>query len=224
MKNKPIMLFLTVLLVISFTACKQTDIIGNTAIKSFTEVISTMGNQVSSDAAYGGWSLTAPDKTARFIWNNDYSSKSTYDAMLEFESKPFVDAGLDTSKLPAGMVSDGKIIVGIDLGNQKPSSNTTVSPASAFKSIVDTNRDHIKYHSALDHFGIDLSNGNMFEWAKDMAKNDKDIVFVLNPKIFIDAGVDPIKVSGWVFAKVPVMDANGKEIEVDKFLKPFDLK
>jgi hypothetical protein len=26
-----------------------------------------------------------------------------------------------------------------------------------------------------------------------------------------------------VFAKVPTMDANGKKIEVDKFLKPFSL-
>lgn len=224
MKNKPVMLLLSALLATSFTACKQTDIIGNTAIKSFTEVVSTMGSQVSADAAYGGWALTAPDKTARFIWNNDYSGKSAYDAMLEFEAKPFIDAGLDTSKLPAGMFSDGKIIVGIDLGNDKTASNVAVSPASAFKLIVDTKRDHIKYHSALDHFGVDLSNGNMFEWAKDMGKNDKDIVFVLNPKIFIDAGVDPLKVSGWVFAKVPVMDENGKEIDVDKFLKPFDLK
>jgi len=70
---------------------------------------------------------------------------------------------------------------------------------------------------------VDLANGNMFEWAKDMSKNDKDIVFVLNPQVFIDAGVDPAKVEGWVFAKVEKEDENGKKIQVDKFLKPFDL-
>jgi F420-0:gamma-glutamyl ligase len=63
----------------------------------------------------------------------------------------------------------------------------------------------------------------MFEWAKDMTTNDKDIVFVLNPEVFINAGVDASNVEGWVFAKVETMDESGKKIEVDKFLKPFDL-
>lgn len=46
--------------------------------------------------------------------------------------------------------------------------------------IVEKSRDSIGYHAALDHYGIDLENGNMFEWAKDISTNDKDIVFVLN--------------------------------------------
>jgi hypothetical protein len=40
----------------------------------------------------------------------------------------------------------------------------------------------------------------------------------------IAAGTDPARVSGWVFAKVTVNDENGKPIEVDKILKPFDLR
>jgi hypothetical protein len=64
----------------------------------------------------------------------------------------------------------------------------------------------------------------MFEWAKDMGTNDKDMVFVLNPEPFIAAGVDPGKIAGWAFAKVTVDDENGKPIEVDKILKPFDLR
>jgi poly-D-alanine transfer protein DltD len=57
-----------------------------------------------------------------------------------------------------------------------------------------------------------------------MNTNDKDIVFVLNPQAFIEAGVDPSKVEGWVFGKVPVEDANGRKFDADKFLKPFNLK
>jgi hypothetical protein len=64
----------------------------------------------------------------------------------------------------------------------------------------------------------------MFEWAKDLSTNDKDIVFVLDPGPFIAAGVDPGRIEGWVFAKVPVMDASGKPVEVDKILKPYDLE
>jgi poly-D-alanine transfer protein DltD len=57
-----------------------------------------------------------------------------------------------------------------------------------------------------------------------MKTNDKDIVFVLNPQPFIDAGVDPSALESWVFAKVETMDDSGKKIEVDKFLKPFDVE
>lgn len=35
--------------------------------------------------------------------------------------------------------------------------------------------------------------------------------------MFIDAGVNPQEVEGWVFAKVETMDKYGKKIEVDKF-------
>jgi hypothetical protein len=76
----------------------------------------------------------------------------------------------------------------------------------------------------MDHYGISLGNGNMFEWAKDMTTNDKDIVFVLNPDPFITAGLDPNRVEGWVYAKVTVDDENGKPIQVDRLLKPFNLR
>ena len=51
----------------------------------------------------------------------------------------------------------------------------------------------------------------------------KDMVFVLNPAPFITAGVEPNRVEGWVFAKVTVDDENGKPVELDKLLKPFDI-
>jgi hypothetical protein len=57
-----------------------------------------------------------------------------------------------------------------------------------------------------------------------MSKNDKDIVWVLNPEPFIAAGVDPGKIQGWVFAKVETKDDAGKTILVDRLLKPFNIK
>jgi trans-aconitate methyltransferase len=82
-------------------------------------------------------------------------------------------------------------------------------------------RQNIGYHTAMDHYNIDFGNA-MFEWAKDMSSNDKDIVFVLNPEPLIAAGVEPKNVDGWTYAQVPVMQG-GKETQVYKFLKPFDL-
>ena len=86
-------------------------------------------------------------------------------------------------------------------------------------------RDRIGYHEELDHYGIALGGGNMFEWAKDLAKNDKDLVFVLNPEPFVKAGLDPSKLAGgWAYGKVTVKDDKGKLMKLDKLLKPYNLK
>ncbi|HEY5556536.1 hypothetical protein [Acetobacterium sp.] len=224
MKKKIFLAGAAALLLIVLSGCQQTDIVGKTSITSFNEVLSAIPDKIAADEMNGGWALTAPDGTARFIWSKDYSSGPPHDVMLEFDSKLFINAGLDVTKLPAGMVIGDKIMVGTALGDEKLTYKGEVTPLASYEQIVNLKRDHIKYHTALDHYGVDLGDGNMFEWAKDMSTNDKDIVFALNPQLFIDAGVDPTKVEGWVFAKVKVDDKDGKPIEVDKFLKPFNLK
>jgi hypothetical protein len=182
-----------------------------------------MEDKVTEDTSFGGWSLEAPDGTAKLYWSSDYSKTSPYDLKLEVDAQPFINAGLDTKKLPEGMLQGDKIVVGTELGSDVLAYEGSAAPLASYKKMVELYRDNLKYHSALDHFGIGLGNGNVFEWAKDMEKNDKDIVFALNPQPFIDAGVDPAKVDGWVFAAVPTMDERGRKTQTDKFLKPFDL-
>lgn len=224
MKKKFLLTTLSLVTILGLTACDNNlDVVGDQSIKSFDAVVDIMGDKVTEDTTFGDWSLEAPDGTARLLWSQDYSKTTANDAMLELEAQPFLDAGLDTSKLPEGMLAGDKIVVGTELGSDALTYSGDATPTASYEHIVKLYRDNIKYHTALDHYGIALSNGNMFEWAKDMSTNDKDIVFVLNPQVFIDAGVDPNNVNGWVFAKVETMDDNGKKIEVDKFLKPFDL-
>ena len=127
---------------------------------------------------------------------------------------------MDVSKLPAGMFDAGILRVEAELGSGKPAGAT---PLAAYEQLVGFGRDRIKYHQALDHYGVDLGGGFVFEWAKDLRRNDKDIVFAFNPEPFLKAGVEPGKVEGWAFAKVTIM-SGGKKIAVDRFLKPFDLK
>ncbi|MDD3414048.1 MAG: hypothetical protein PHY47_08605 [Lachnospiraceae bacterium] len=213
---------------ISLSACagigKQLDVVGNKSVTSFGVVLETMDDKVTTDEINGGWSLSAPDDTARFIWSKDYRSTPLYDIMLEFNAQPFLDAGLDTSKLPENITFyDNMLMVGKNLGEDKLKYSNEVTALSSYEQIVNLYRDTIGYHTALDHYGVNVGEGNLFEWAKDMNKNDKDMVFVLNPQPFIDAGVDPNAVKGWVFAKVSV-DVDGKPTEVDKLLKPFNLK
>ncbi len=223
MKKRMILSIMICSVLFGLAACGKLDVIGDQSEKSFEEILNAMREKVSSDDSLGSWSLKAPDEEARFVWTKDFS-ETTIDAMLEIEAQPFIEAGLDISKLPQEMVSGDKIIISTDLGNENVTYVGEASPLDSYKKLVKNYRDSITYHTALDHFGVALGNGNMFEWAKDMKTNDKDIVFVLNPQPFLNAGVDPSKLESWVFAKVETMDEKGNKLEVDKFLKPFDLE
>jgi hypothetical protein len=213
---------------ISAEAAFNTDLVGQSAIKSFSAMLEVLPFQPVADDAMGVWILTAPDGGAAFWWRKEENHMRAYDAFLCFDAEPFVNAGLDVSKLPNDMkemLNDrGRLMVGTKLSKEQLKYEGEVTPLASFEQIVKLDRDRVGYHAALDHYGVTVSEGSMFEWAKDLDKNDKDIVFVLNPQVFLDAGVDPTKVEGWVFAKVPVEDARGRKIEADKFLKPFNLK
>lgn len=222
-KNIKTAVFLLVT-VLSLTACQQTDLIGKVAKTSFAEVVKAIPNQVEVDEMNGGWSLNSPDGTARFIWSSDYSKSPLYDVMIEFDAEPFINAGLDVNKLPEGLVFEDKIMLGTKLGKDELKYNGEATPEASFNQIVTLYRDSIGYHEVLDHYGVDLGDGNKFEWAKDMDTNDKDMVFVVNPEIFIEAGVNPDAVEGWAYAAVEMKDMSGKTIEVMKFLKPFDIQ
>ncbi len=213
------------LLLVGFTlaSCQTLDVVGTSAVNSFQKVLAAIPESVAADADIGGWALTSPDGTTRFLWSQDFSQDAIYDAWLETQIDPFLEAGLDTGKLPEGMVHEGFLILGVDFGNQTYAYKGEVTPLSSMEQIAVHHRQSIGYHKALDHYGVDLTGGNMFEWAKNLETNDKDIVFVLDPQPFIAAGVDPENVPGWLYAQVEIMDGNGKPILADKLLKPFDI-
>lgn len=224
MRKILLMITLSLLLILSLAACADTDVVGTESVTSFEKVLGAMESNVAEDEMNGGWALTSPDGSERFIWSKDYSSGTPHDLMLEFDAQPFIDAGLDVTKLPAGVLIEDKIMVGSNLGDEELTYDGGATPLASYEKLVELYRDRVKYHTDLDHYGVNVGDGNMFEWAKDMGTNDKDVVFVVDPKMFTDAGVDPAKVEGWIFAKVKVDDEDGKPIEVDKFLKPFSIQ
>jgi len=228
-------------LIATLTACssglKSLDVVGQQSVASFEAVLKAIPDQVAADEANAGWALNAPDGTVRFIWSGDYSQAPRYDVMLEMDAEPFLAAGLDPGRLPenyafyeeAGMSGGKMLLVGTQLGAEDKVSGTATA-LSAYELIVSNYRDAINYHTSLDHFGVKLGDGNMFEWAKDLKTNgydnsvqDKDIVFVLNPEPLAAAGLDPEKVAGWVYTQVPI-EENGATQQVWKLLKPFDLQ
>lgn len=237
------LLCLTGALALTTVACSRggsLDVVGKTSITSFDAVLKAIPDKVQADEQNVGWALTAPDDSARFIWSEDYSKAPLHDVMLELDAKPFLDAGLDPNKLPnnyafyegktMGGMGSKMLMVGTKLGNDKLTYSGSPTALAAYEQIVNKYRDTINYHTTLDHYGVKLGDGNMFEWAKDMKTNaynnsvqDKDIVFVLNPEPLIAAGVDPNKVAGWAYAQVPI-ETNGKTEQVWKLLKPFNLQ
>lgn len=207
------------------------DVVGTGSVSSFEAVLNAAPGRVSADEANAGWSLEAPDGSVRFVWSEDDGRSPLHDVMLEFDARPFVKAGLDTARLPENYAAEnGRLTVGTDLGGDRPSYEGKTTPLSAYERIVGKHRGSVGYHAALDHYNVSLGGGNLFEWARDMKVNrvtdknqEKDIVFVLNPKPLVAAGADPKKVEGWVYAAVS-MEMDGKAADVYKFLKPFNLQ
>jgi hypothetical protein len=213
-----------VLTVLAAVSCGKLDVVGTDSVKSFDKLLRQASRSLAPDEINRGWSLAAPDNSVRFIWSRNFAESPRYDAMLEFDAAPFIAAGLNPEGLPPNFAfHDGKLIVGTKLGTEHFSYSGDPTPLASYEQIVKLKRGSIGYHMAMDHYGVNLGDGNLFEWAKDMSANDKDIVFVLNPEPLIGAGVDPARIDGWVFTKVTVDDENGRPVEVDKILKPFDL-
>jgi hypothetical protein len=213
-------------LVLSFVvlSCGKLDVVGADSVKSFERILKRVPQAVTPDEENGGWSLAAPDGSARFVWSRNYAESPLYDVMIEFDAAPFIAAGLDPARLPENFaLREGKIMAGRKLGTERLTYPGEITPLASYGQIVRLKRDALGFHMAMDHYGVNLGGGNLFEWAKDMDANDKDMVFVLDPAPFIAAGADPARIEGWVFAKVTVDDEKGKPVEVDKLLKPFDL-
>jgi hypothetical protein len=230
------------IVLLAITACSKFDVVGNDSVRAFNDLLESAPDLVSEDEENNDWSISAPDNSVRFSWSKNFADSSVFDVMLEFAAAPFIAAGLDPAKLPDHFAqilrkkddwqkvssffifSDGMLAVGIKLGTEQLKYNGEATPLASYEQIVKLKRGSIGYHMQMDHYGINLGNGNMFEWAKNLAANDKDIVFVLDPAPFIAAGADPAKIEGWTLAKVTVHDANGKPMQVDKILSSFNLK
>jgi len=214
------------------SGCAQTDVVGQFATSSFDAVVQKLGDRVGSSSMDPAWQITSPAGDMLLI-AQDFSRPNkdgeSPDFEMDLDAAPFLAAGLDVTKLPMSdalgyRLEDGRFMLHFEWGDaplQTASGGKGIT--ATFRQILATYRDRIGYHQALDHYGFALGDGNMVEWAKDMATNDKDLVFVLNPAPLIQAGLDPTKVKGWEFTKVEVMDEKGKPQMVDKLLRPFNL-
>lgn len=204
----------------------NTDIIEFKSVSSFNAIINKIAT-VEEDDQNGLYILKSPDNQANLIWNKNYNNGNTYNLMMNFDIRPFINAGLDINKIKDidGIeIIGNSILYGSKYNNVGYNFKNNLTEIDSFRQIIDSKRDDLSYHSSLEHFGIEILHGNSFEWAQDIDKNDKDIVFVLDPEILINAGVNPNYIEGWTYTKIEKMDNSGKKIEVNKLLKAFNLK
>jgi hypothetical protein len=205
-------------------ACEKLDVVASDSERAFGEMLEKIPGGARNDTSAGVWRLSV-DGTARFAWAIQPGAASPLDLLLEFDAAPFIAAGLDTANPPDGFTLEGNTLrTGLTLGVRDDGKGGEPAALASFRRIARARRDILGYHTALGHYGLSLGGGNMFEWAKDLAANDKDVVFVLNPAPFAAAGVDTNRVAGWVLAEVPVDDENGRPTTAMKLLKPFNLQ
>jgi len=231
-------IFTAIAIILVASGCATTGGLGRTARASFNSVLDASKAEVAFSKEDESWVLASPVGDEALFSTNFARNASGMSGMADmdkpdveftFSASPFIAAGLDVEKLPVvdGIkyeIENGRFMLHFELGNDRFAPDAAKSFEATFAEIVRTQSSRIGYYKDLDHYGIQLGNGNMFEWAKDIAKNDKDIIWVLNPEPFIAAGVDPGKIQGWIFAKVRTTDATGETIFVDKLLKPFNIK
>lgn len=202
------------------------DVVAVHAVQSFDALLRAPGVTVARRDAAGAWVLTSPGvETLTFGGDNAAGSN---ELVVTLDARPFLAAGLDPSLLPAGAQLDGdgahaSLVMRYEVGTGTFSDAADSQPVQALQDLVRNHRTMLGYHAALGHFGLALGGGNMVEWAQDQHANDKDLVFVLNPQPFADAGVDVANVQGWVLADVSMMDAQGRKSTERKLLKFYNL-
>ena len=196
--------------------CAEADVVLKYSPNSFGDIIEKDPKLVTDNTLTDHYYYLTVDGETTLKISHDYELTGTDDIMIETPIKPFINAGLDVTKLGNGYIAtDDMLYLTADYGNG--SGMKDIVTDSLFES-VKADRSVLSYHQALDHYGIKIAAGK-FEWAKDYTKNDKDIVFVIKAQPMKDIGVDVNNIVGWTFATIQEPDGSN----VDVLLKPYDL-
>ena len=202
-------------------ALAVTDLVERYAQSSFAAMLAILPEKPVAEAE--GWTFSAPDGNAGVTWRTRPGVPGEWDVAVSTPAAPFLAAGLDPAKLPAGMFRDGMLVYALPAIAADPAPGPR-GPAESFAQLLALHRDRVAYHFQLGHFGIDLGGGNLLEWAGDPETNSLDLVFALDPGLLDRAGVDKDRLEGWLAGTVIVHDpVSRRKLEVPKYLKPFNL-
>ncbi len=203
-------------------SCGATDVVARYAARSFGAAAEALGSP-----SPGEYRVLASPGGEELRLSADPGSAPR--AVLTLDAAPFLEAGLEIARLPSGpdlswTVEDGRLTGRFILGSAPLGGKPAGSPSDHLAALAAASRDRIGYHAQMGHYGLSLGGGSLVEWAADLSKNDKDWVLVLDPGFLSAAGADTSGIRGWTLAKVPVDGPDGRMVEVEKLLLPYDLR
>jgi len=205
------------LVAIVLTGCATADVILKYSPSSLDKIVEKFPTLVTDNTETDHYYYLSVDGETMLKVSHEFDMTGAEDVVIQTPLQPFVDAGLDPATLGAGYRTDDvSLFLVADFGAGSGEMKTITT--SLFES-AKADRSVLTYHADLDHYGIALPAGK-FEWAKDEATNDKDIVFVIAAKPLADLGVDVQNIEGWIFKTM--QDDAGKDFDV--LLKPFSLE
>ena len=214
--KKALVTVISVIFAVSLLAgCSSLDVILRDSPKSLDSIIAANPSIVTAPKDGSGYYALSADGETALLASRDYSL-STEDLVMRTPLAPFTGAGLDVSKLGAGYRADEAFLyLTADFGKGTGVADTITG---ALMESAKAQRGALGYHATLDHYGVALPGGK-FEWAKDAAANEKDIVFVLFAAPLAGIGVDVQNVEGWAF--MTMQDDAGSDLDV--LVKPYSL-
>ena len=205
------------LVAVLLAGCASIDVILKHSPSSLDQITEKYPAILSDNTEVDHYYYLSVDGETALKVSRDFSQTGAEDLVMQTPLQPFLDAGLDPAALGAGYRADSAFLYLVADFGAGTGAKATLTDA-LFES-VKADRSVLAYHADLDHYGIQFPAGK-FEWAKDEAVNDKDIVFVFAAEPFAALGVDVKNIDGWVF--MTMQDDAGKSFDV--LLKPYSLE
>jgi len=221
---------LSSVIVISLSACGNKDVeenITDSGISAFNEIVKSYPEKKGFHDSLQHWGFEV-ESGEKFEWSQDMSANKADFAMV-VQAEPLINAGLDVEKLDKnvwivqeagkddmGMEQPALLILPYDIGDNQIKGKDS---NDSMKALLTEDADNLIYHEDQQHYVLNLGGTNEVIWTEELGLNDSDMVFVLDAKPLMDAGLDitGLEGSGWVFK-----EASG-EIP-DQIVKTYDLK
>lgn len=223
-KRINLMVFLVVALVLA--GCQRTitgNDVADKGLNAFNNIVSTYPENKGFHSALQHWGFALPTGE-KFEWSKDMSANKADFAMVLL-ADPLVEAGLDIEKLdkdvwlyePAGTDDMGeempnRLIKPYNVSDKKEVGNGS---EDSMRRLLKADTSMIKYNEEQKNYSLFFGNNNEVQWTEELGTNDADMIFVLEAKPLVDAGLDIDKLdgSGWTFSE-----------DSDQIVKVFDIK
>lgn len=231
--KKFISIMITVIMVVTIAGCNRV-VTGNKqaddALTAINSIVSANKDKLGFHKALNHWGLALPGED-KFEWSKDTSSNVADYAMV-IKAEPFINAGLDTTKLNSdwlfneaadenGTLVPARVIHPFDISDKK---ETSQGSEDAFRRLLKQKPDVVLYHSELQHYRLMLDDGFEVQWTEKLGLNDADMIFVIAADPLIEAGLDITKLqdSGWIF-KEKGTDPTGMGENPNQLIKIYKL-